>query len=113
MAALNGAEATINHGHLYVAQRRLARQQHILLEYKPKFARPHSREIVAIQSGNFFAVEHVTAARRRVEAADQVHQRALAAARWAHNRHELATLDAEGHTLQRIDLDIAHLVGFV
>ena len=42
------------------------------------------------------AVEAVGARGRRVEAADQVHQRRLAAARRAHDRHVLAALDRRG-----------------
>src|SRR5207247_1360837 len=45
-----------------------------------------------------------------VEAADQVHERALARARRAHHRDELAAIDVQRNAAQRLHLDVAHPV---
>ena len=46
-----------------------------------------------------------------VEAADDVHQRRLAAAGRAHDRDEVAPLDAQVDAAQRVDGDVARAVG--
>ena len=49
--------------------------------------------------------------RRRVEAADQVHQRRLAGARRPHDRDVFAALDCDRDPAQGVDLLLAHHVG--
>src|SRR5262249_51195174 len=45
-----------------------------------------------------------------IEATDDVHERALARARGAHDGHELPRGDRKRHTVERAHLDLAHLV---
>src|SRR6185295_11719414 len=59
------------------------------------------------------AVENVGAARRPVHAADDVHERRLARARRAHDRHHLAALDEQRDALQHVEVHLAHLVDLV
>ena len=56
------------------------------------------------------AIDQVAAAARHVEAAEDVHERALAGPRAAHDRHEVAALDAQRHAAQRRHLDLAQPV---
>jgi hypothetical protein len=57
------------------------------------------------------ASEAIVAAGRPVEAAEDVHQRALARARRAHDGDEFAGLDRERDAVQRMHGLIAHRIG--
>ena len=60
---------------------------------KPSLRLRRSASCVGIQLGDLGAVQHVRAAGRPVEAADQVHERRLAGAGRPHDRDELARFD--------------------
>src|SRR5690606_24379988 len=60
-------------------------------------------EFVIDQLGDFLTAQPVPAAGRRVEAADQVHERRLAGARRSHDRDVLVTLDEQVHATQGMD----------
>ena len=78
--------ARVDQRQLDVAQRRGARDQVEALEDEPDLAVADIGELVVVEVADVDAVEQVAAARRDVEAADDVHQRRLAAARRAHDR---------------------------
>src|SRR5262245_38720680 len=67
--------------HRNVARRRSAREQVEALENEAEFLRADQRSFVGRQLANFAAVEPVVARRRPVEAAQDIHERALARAR--------------------------------
>ena len=68
------------------------------------------REFSAVEVRDVVLAEGDRAARGRVDSAEQVEQRGLAGARRAQDRHELAAVDGELVDVQRLDLDLAHLV---
>ena len=76
-------------------------------------ARPvatQSRGAVVGQAADDLALEHDVAGRRPVEAAEQLEQRALAAARRAHERDEFAGGDRQGDAAERVDGRLAERV---
>src|ERR1051326_551311 len=95
---------------LDVLQRRRAGQEIEGLEDEPDLPVPHPGERVVRHAGHFLPVEPVFAAGRRVETADQVHQRGLAGARGAHDRGILVPADLERDAAQRVHLLRPHLV---
>jgi hypothetical protein len=106
------ALAAIEHGQLHVAQRRGALEQHVLLEDKADLLVADVGELVVVEVGHAHAVQQILAAGGLVEAADDVHQRGLAAARGPHDRHHLALADGERDAAEGMDLHVAHGVGF-
>src|SRR5262249_50434289 len=107
------APAAIEQRQLDVAERAGALQQHILLKHETDLLVADRREPAVAQAADIHAVEQVAALGGLVEAADDIHQRTLAAARRPHNRHYLALRDRERDAAQGLDFDIAHAVGFV
>ncbi len=103
--------ARVDERQLDVVQRRRARQQVEGLEHEADLAVADRGELVVVHLRDDLAAQHVAALARRVEAADQVHQRRLARSGGAHHRDVLARLDLEAHAAQRVDLLGAHLVG--
>ena len=110
LAALRAGDAPVDHRHLDVAQRGLPRQQVVLLEDEAELGAAYQGQVVVAQALRLHTIQAVSAARGRVQAAEQVHQRALAAAAVADDRDELAPLDVERHAAQRRHLDVAHVV---
>ena len=96
---------------LDVVERRGARQQVETLEDEADLAVAHDRELIAGHPRDIFAVEDVTAARRAIETAEDVHERRLAGSRRARDRHELALLDVHVGAAQRTDCHFADGVG--
>ena len=104
-------DAHVGERQLDVRERRGARDQVEALEDEADLAAAHARERRASSSvAHVDAVEPVPAARRHVEAADDVHQRRLARARRAHDRDEVAALDGQRDAAQRVHLDVADRV---
>ena len=60
---------------------------------------------------NVDAVEPVSAARRPIEAAQDRHQRRLARSGRAHDGDEFAVFDGEAYIPQRMNIDIADMIG--
>ena len=115
LGALNAfvrGRAAIDQGQLHVVQSRGAREQIERLKYEADFFIADAREFVVIEFADQIAVEPVTALGRRVEAADQVHERGLAGARGTHDGNIFAAIDAQVHSAQRVHLLCSHLVGF-
>ena len=87
--------ARVDQRQLDVVQRRRARQQVEGLEDEPDLLVPDPGQLVVVHLADLLAVQQVAALARRVEAADQVHQRGLARPRRPHDGHVLAALDAQ------------------
>jgi hypothetical protein len=101
----------IDHRQFDVLERARARQQVELLEHEADAAVADRRERIAGQALDRLARQTVGAAGGLIEAAEDVHQRALARARSAHDRDELAGVDVEAHAAQGMHLLVAHRVG--
>ena len=84
-----------------------------LWKTKPSLLRPHQRPLVRREAAHLLAVEPILARSRMVEAAEDVHQRGLAGARGAHQRHHLAAVDRERDAAQHRDVDFAQVIGLV
>jgi hypothetical protein len=65
------------------------------LKDKPELAVAQVGELVLVELVGVGAVDQVAPAGGDVEAAEDVHKGALATARAAHDRHEVAALDAQ------------------
>src|SRR5688572_25658348 len=96
------APAAVVRGDAAVKQRQLdvldcgsPRQQVETLEHETDAAVAYRGERVPRQARDFLFGEGVLTARRRIEAAEQVHERGFAGARRAHDRDELAGLDVD------------------
>ena len=103
--------AGVDQRQLHVVQRRGARQQVEGLEDEADLLVADARQLVVVHLADLLAVQEVGALRRRVEAADQVHQRRLARARRPHDGDVLAALDGDGDAAQGVDLLVAHHIG--
>jgi hypothetical protein len=102
--ALGGWSAVIDERQLDIVERACARQQVEGLEDESDFLVPDSREFIVIQFADELTVEPVLAFRRRVEAANEVHQSRFAGARGTHDRDVFILLDAEVDAAQGMDL---------
>ena len=70
-------------------------------ESDPPAADAAERAVLEIR--DLLAVEPVVAARRAIEAAEDVHERGLPGARRTHDRHVLAAIDPQIDALERLD----------
>ena len=111
------AFATLFRGHSGVDERQLdvmqrvgARQQVERLEDEADFLVADTRQLVVAQIAHLLAVQPVLAARRGIEAADQVHQGGFPRAGWAHARDEFILLDLDIDAAQCVYDFGAHLV---
>src|SRR5262249_56660533 len=82
------------------------------LEYESDLAVAHVGEALPRQRADVFAVQLVAARGRRVEAAQDVHQGALARSRRARDRDVLAGPDLHVDAPQRLHVDLAEAIGF-
>src|SRR6185503_15540055 len=105
-----GAEAGVNEGQLHVVQRVGAGQEIERLKYEPDLLVADPRQVVVGEIAHLLRVQPVLAARGRVEAADQVHQRRLAGPRRAHDRHVLVLADLDADAAQGPHRLGAHVV---
>ncbi len=104
--------AVVDERQLHVVQRSGAGKQIEGLEDESDFLVADARQLIVVQFADQLAVEPVLALGRRIEAADQVHQRRFAGARWTHDGDVLVVPDAEVDAAQGMDLLLrAHVVG--
>src|SRR5258707_1312862 len=113
IAAISRGDALVEHGQLHVLDGAGAREQVEALEDEADLLAAQPRALIAREAADVAAVEEIGAARRPIEAADQVHEGALAGAGRAHHRHELALADGERDAAQSAYLDVAHHVHFL
>ena len=103
-----GAALTFGRRHARIAQR----HRHVVLRAHPRQqieALEHEADLVAAQDRAFFgvqrrdihAVAQVGAGGRRVETADEIHQRRFAGTGRPHDRDEFAVFDLQVHALER------------
>jgi len=85
----------VHHGQLRVFQSSGTGEQVEALENETDLLVADVGELVAVELGNIDPVEQIAAARRTVEAAEQVHERGLAGAARSHERHEFAAVDLD------------------
>ncbi len=97
--------------HEHVVDRGGPRQQVEALKDEPELGRAHQRPLVRRQAAHVLAVEPILARGGPIEAAQDVHERAFAGPRSAHQGDHLAALDRYRHALQHGDVDLAHVVG--
>ena len=111
LGAVLRRHAGVDERQLDVVERGRARQQVERLEDEPDLLVPDPRQLVVVHLAHLLVVQQVAALRRRVEAADEVHERRLARPGRAHDRDVFAALDGDGHAPEGMDLLRAHLVG--
>ena len=104
------AALAVEHRQLGVLERGRPGQQVESLENEADLGIADVRPLVAGELGDVDLVEQITAPRRAVEAAEQIHQRGLARAAGAHQGHEFAALDFERNAPHGVD---GHLAGVV
>src|SRR5262249_42862340 len=100
----------VDQGKLDVFEGRGPRQQVEGLEDEPDLSVADLGALVAAEAGHVHSVEKIAPGGRPVEAANDVHERALAGSRRAHDGDELGGSDREGDAVESADLDLAHLV---
>jgi hypothetical protein len=94
----------------HVLARREARDQVVELEDEAHVLSPEARALGLSAGGEVVVAEADRSARRHVEAAEDVEQGGLAAARGTEQHHELAAQQVDVHVAQRVHLDLAHAV---
>jgi hypothetical protein len=103
------AEPRVNRRHLDIAQRAQFRQQVITLKDEAKMFAAQRGELVRIERRRFPAINQIVARGRPVEAPDHIHQRRLARAGRADDRHHVALRDGQVDVLQHDDGVLAGL----
>ncbi len=110
-AALGAVQAGVGERQFDVGERGGAGDEVEGLEDEAELAVAQVGELVLVEVVGVGAVDQVAPAGGDVEAAKDVHQRALAAAGAAHDRDEVAALDAQRDAAQRWHADRADRVG--
>jgi hypothetical protein len=82
------------------------------LEYKPDLVSAKQRHLIVCHLTDEPPVNQELPARRAVQPANEVHQRALTGAARPHNRDKRTFCDLQGDTCQRGDIVVALAVGF-
>jgi len=108
--ALLRGHARVNQRQLDVVEGTGARQQVEGLEHEPDLFVADPRQFIVGQIAHLLTVEPVFAPRRRVEAADEVHERRFPRTRRAHDGHELVALHLDLDAAQRVHHLAAHVV---
>src|SRR5687768_1902539 len=103
-------DAGVHERELDVVQGRRAREQVERLKDEPDLLVSDARELVVRHGRDLRAVQPVFAGRRRIQAADDVHERRLAGSRRTHDGHVFIAPDGEIETTQRADDLSAHVV---
>ena len=101
----------VDQGQLHVVKRRRPGQQVEGLKDETDLLVPDERQLVVVHDTDILSVQPIRTAGGRVETADEVHQRRLAGAGGPHDGDELAALDVDRDTLQRVDRFVAHSIG--
>src|SRR5262249_27354831 len=109
-AALVAVDAGVEQRELDVFPDRGAWQQVEGLKHEAEFLIADARQRLAGQRRDVFTVEPVPSRARRVEAAENVHERRLARARGTDDRRELPAVDLQVDTGQRLHRVLAGVV---
>ena len=111
-APLGRLDAGIDHGQFHVFQRAGAWQQVELLEHKANLAVAQPRQRVGAHVVHRLTGQAVFARGGCVQAAQDVHERAFAGPRGAHDGHKVAGLNLQRHPIQGLHRLVAQGVGF-
>ena len=109
LPALRASQPGIRERELHVDERAGACDEVEALEDEADLAVAQVGEIVLVHFADIDAVDQIAPAGRDVQAAEDVHQRALAAAGAAHDRDEVARVDQERDVAQRLHTDLPEL----
>src|SRR6185437_3850643 len=109
-ATLLAADARVHERKLDVLERGGAGKQVERLEDEPDFLVSDVRKLIVRHVGDEGAVEPVLASVRRVEAADEIHQRRLARSGRAHDRDVFVATHGDVHATQGAHYLAAHVV---
>src|SRR5262245_55061034 len=104
------AGAVVEQRQLDIFERAGACQEVKTLEDEAELLVTQIRERVAIQAVNVYASEEIVAARRGIQAANEVHERGLAGSGSSHHREHLAALDLQVDATQRMHFVMAHAI---
>src|SRR5438477_9575733 len=110
LAPLAGGLPRIDQRQLHIVERRRPRQQVERLEHESDLLVADAGQLVIRQVARLLPIQPVFARARRVEAADQVHQRRLARTRRPHHGDVLVLADLEAHAAQRAHHFAPHVV---
>ncbi len=102
----------ISQRHDDIVQRRRPGKQIEALEHKTYLAVPHHRAMIPRGAPEFFAVEQIIPRSRTVQAAENVHQRALSRTGSAHQRHVFPLADRERDSLENRNVNLSERIGF-
>src|SRR5207248_9430547 len=112
-AAFRGLRAAvlgIQKRELDVLDRRRPGEQIESLEDEANLLVADRRQLVVREPRHVAAVQEIRAGRRPIEAAEDMHQRRFARPGGTDDRDELAALDVDRETAERMDLDVADVV---
>ena len=110
--ALGGGRAVVDERQLHVVQGGGAGQQIEGLEDEADFLVADARKLIVVEITDQLAVQPIAALGRRIEAADEVHQRGLAGAGRSHDGDILVVADLQRDSAQSVHLLLrAHVVG--
>ena len=104
--------APVKQGKFHVFECREAADEVEALENKADFPVADAREALFAETGNVFPREKIGTGRRRVEAADDVHQRRFAGAGAPNDGEKFPALNLKRDSVQRADFVAAHAVDF-
>ena len=110
LAAFFLADLCVERGQFDIFQRRGARQQVESLENEADLAIANRRQLFLAQLGNRDSFKQIASGSGLVQTAQDVHERGFAAATGAHDRDELALLDAYIYAAQRVNFGFAQVV---
>src|ERR1051326_2176187 len=110
LSALFGRDATINHRQLDILNHVQLGQQIKKLEDKPNLAIANRRKLARGSIVDHNAIESNRPGSRSIQAAEDMHQRGLAAARGANDRNELTFVNIELDIIQRANFFIAKAI---
>ena len=95
---------------LHVLARRETGDEVVELEHEPDVLAAVAGQLAFVRGGEIVVEEVDLPAGGRVEAAQDVEQRGLAAARRAQDHDELAPAEIQVHGAQRVHFDLAHAI---
>ena len=113
LPALGGGKVVVEQGHLHIFEGGELRQQVELLEDEADLLAPDLTELVLGAVVHVLPVQQVVAAVGHVQAADDVHQGGLPAARGPQDGHELPGADVEAHVLEHVHRGVPQGIGFI
>ena len=99
-----GRRAVVDEWQFDVVKSRGAGQEIERLKDKANFLVPNVGELIVVEFTHEAAGKPILAGTRRIETANQVHERGFSGARRAHNRNVLAFADFEINAAERVHL---------